>query len=293
MNSYKKTAIFHLPGIFRYSSIYQLLLRNYREHPETFKDNVVIGSVYGSPAAIWNGGRLMLHSHPGRSDLEKLRNMMENFNIPLRFTFTNCLLEEKHLYDTYCNLLLDVFNTGKHEIICNSKILEDYIRNKCGCNYKYISSTTKRLLNKDKQKKELEEDYYLVVLDYDYNKDFDFLQSIENKDKCEILCNPVCVANCPIRETHYKNISQCQLDFDEGALMSCPYSTSDSLWRASTQKNYISPEDINNYLDLGFSNFKLEGRAMTPLNLIEVLIAYLIKDEYQTEVRTHLQSLIM
>ena len=45
--------------------------------------------------------------------------------------------------------------------------------------------------------KELKKDYHLVVLDYDHNKDFEYLQSIENKEKCELLVNPVCKAKCP------------------------------------------------------------------------------------------------
>lgn len=292
MDAYKKKAIFHLPAIFNYTRIYELLFKNYHEHPETFKDNVVIGSAYGSPAAIWNGGRLMLYTHPGKTVLENLRNMMEQYNIPLRFTFTNCLLEERHLQDTYCNLLLEVFNTGKHEIICNSELLEKYIRDTYGDRYKYISSTTKRLVNKNKQQEELKKDYYLVVLDYDHNKDMNFLKKIKEKDKCEILCNPVCVANCPMRNKHYKNISQCQLDFDEAQMFDCPYTKADTLWGAQMQKNYISPEEINDYLDMGFSNFKLEGRAMEPFEVIEILLHYLIKEKYHNEIRSHLQRVL-
>ena len=47
-------------------------------------------------------------------------------------------------------------------------------------------------------------------------------------------------------------------------------------------KNYISPQDIEKiYLPLGFNHFKLEGRQMNDLELIEVLVDYLIKDEYK------------
>jgi hypothetical protein len=59
------------------------------------------------------------------------------------------------------------------------------------------------------------------------------------------------------------------------------------------QANFISVEDINNiYSPMGFSNFKLEGRTAHPLDLIEVLLYYLIKEEYKTEVRSHLQSTV-
>jgi hypothetical protein len=147
---------------------------------------------------------------------------MIKFNIPVRFTFTNCLLEEQHLNDTYCNMILEVFNTGQNEIICNKEVLENYIREKYGNRYKYISSTTKRLINKEEQLKELDKNYYLVVLDYDYNKNLDFLKQIPNKEKCELLCNAVCRPNCPFRVRHYQDLSRCQLSFDNSKPMECP-----------------------------------------------------------------------
>ena len=75
-------------------------------------------------------------------------------------------------------------------------------------------------------------------------------------------------------------------------MIECPHAKADTLWGAMLQKNFIGPEDINTYLDMGFSNFKLEGRTMAPSDLIEVLIYYLIKEEYQREIRTHFQSLL-
>lgn len=292
MDSYKKTAIFHLPGMFKYPWIHEALLQKMQEVPHIFKDNVKIGSIYGSPTAIWNGGRLVLHLHPTKEELEGIRDMMQHYNIPVRFTFTNSMLEEKHLHDTFCNLILKIFDTGNNEIICNLPLLENYIREKYGDRYKYISSTTKRLLKQDDQKAEIEKDYHLIVLDYDYNKNFGFLKSIKNKDKCEILCNPVCASRCALRAEHYTNISKCQLEFGLSNLQKCPHITADTLWGAMQQSNYIGPEDINKYIDMGFSNFKLEGRGMNPLDFIETLTHYLIKTEYQMEIRSYLHDLL-
>lgn len=52
MDSYNKEVIFHLPGLFRLTKIYEMLLRGYEENPGVFKDNVKIGSIYGSPTVI-------------------------------------------------------------------------------------------------------------------------------------------------------------------------------------------------------------------------------------------------
>lgn len=295
MDTYNQETIFHLPGLFRYFDVYKQILDNMEASPQCFKDNVKIGSIYGCPNCIWNGGRLMLAPPLSKTRLLEIKEYMLHRKVPARFTFTNCLLEEKHTYDTYCNMLLEIFNTKTNEVICNKDVLEQYIRKNYKDNYKYISSTTKRLETTDEQQKELKKDYYLVVLDYDHNKDFEYLQSIENKEKCELLCNAVCQPRCSKRLKHYEIISQCQLENDD-ALMNgeyCAFAANDNLQTAMMQKNFISPDDINStYLPMGFKNFKLEGRTMAPLDFIEVLLYYLIKEEYKPMIRRYLQQIV-
>lgn len=285
---YSKETIFHLPGFFEKPVIYQKLLWIYNNERHKFRNNTKIGSIYGAPGnSIWNGGRLVRGAYT-RQELENSCIFATDMNIPIRFTFTNCLIENKHLNDTYCNMILDIFNTGKNEIICNSPILEQYLRNKYGNNYKYISSTTKRLNNKQDQTKEIEKDYYLIVIDYDYNNDDEYLKQLEPKSKIEILCNAVCKSNCPNRKQHYENISRCQLDYNPQGLMMCDDSVK-NFYEVMKSKTFISKERIEELTAMGFSNFKLEGRTAHPLDLIEILIYYLIKEEWQNEVRRELQ----
>lgn len=52
MNSYDKEVIFHLPGAFEYYQLYMNLLQLIEENPDILKDNVKIGSIYGSPSGI-------------------------------------------------------------------------------------------------------------------------------------------------------------------------------------------------------------------------------------------------
>lgn len=287
----KEKAIFHLPGYFKFPNIYNFILQNYKENPEIFRDNVEIGSIYDSPACIWNGGRLM-YMPETKASLEYYRDILNEFKIPMRFTFTNALLEEKHTYDTYGNLILEIFNTGTNEILCNSRILETYIRNIYGDRYKYISSTTKRLLEKDEQIAEINK-YYLTVIDYDYNKDFDFLKQIESPSKCELLCNSACHPNCEFRTAHYENISKCQLNYDYDNLETCLYGKTGEMFLSIQNSNCISAEDIDNiYLPMGFKHFKLEGRIYSPLELIETLLNYLIKEECHSHIRYMLNNLV-
>ena len=144
------------------------------------------------------------------TDLNNIKATTEAFNsknIPLRFTFTNCLLEEKHLLDTYCNLIMESANNGMNEIIINSELLEQFLRT-CYPNYKYILSTTRceRDVNKIN---ELCDQYDMVVIDYRDNNNFDFLSKLNNKDKIELLINAYCLPNCKNRKEHYKYLSQC------------------------------------------------------------------------------------
>ena len=55
----KKTAYYHLPGLFEFHELYREFLPLFRQHREYFYDWCEIGSIYGSPAdCIWGGGRV-------------------------------------------------------------------------------------------------------------------------------------------------------------------------------------------------------------------------------------------
>ena len=289
MDSYSRETIFHLPGIFEKGNIYLKLLDLYENHKEYFRDNLKIGSIYGTPiGAIWNGGR-MLYGVTTWGELHAFRDFMEKKRIPVRFTFTNCLIEKQHVYDTYCNNVLDIFNTGNNEVICNSPILEKYIRKKYGNNYRYISSTTKRITDKTLQQNEVNKNYYLTVLDYDFNSDMEFLKGLEHKEKCEILCNPVCQPKCPRREFHYKNISECQLKCNPHGVFACPDDRK-TFYDAQKTPNFISEYKIEKLTEMGFKHFKLEGRTAKDSDFINILTYYLIKDKYQELVRQELKE---
>ena len=55
----------------------------------------------------------------------------------------------------------------------------------------------------------------------------------------------------------------------------------------------ISLKEIQDvYEPNGFKYFKLEGRTAHPLDWIEIILYYLIKEEYKEEVRAKLQQAI-
>lgn len=282
---------FYLPDFFFKFDLNLLFAQLWQSNPEVFRDGINIGAVYGSfPGAIWNGGRLMT----GSVRLQDIENVINRFNendIPLRFTFTNGLLEEKHTYDTYCNLILKSADNGMNEILVNSPILENYLRNEYP-NFKYILSTTRceRDINRIN---EFTKKYDMVVTDFRDNNNFDFLNKIEDKSKVELLVNSYCDPKCERRKLHYDKISNNQLLYrvartEAEDIMSCP-TYKRRFYDIFKLSSVITVDQLyNEYISMGFSNFKIEGRTSHLVNVVESYIYYMIKPEHQNEIRLYL-----
>ena len=119
---------FHLPDFARLSKFNMVFVAMMENSPEFFREGVEIGSFYGVfPPAVWNGGRVMT----GSSDKRFMKTIIQYFNdkgIPLRFTFTNPMLEKKHLNDPFCNTMMHYADNGMNGCIVMSPLLEEYIR---------------------------------------------------------------------------------------------------------------------------------------------------------------------
>jgi collagenase-like PrtC family protease len=265
-------------------------------HPEWFRDGVKIGSVYGTfPTSVWNGGRYL----EGSCDENAIVNILRFFNekgIHVRFTFTNPKITEEHLSDPFCNRQLELADNGMNEVIVNSPILEQYIRGKYP-NFKLTSSTCKQIRNMDDLNAELERDYNLVVLDYNWNGKYDELAKIKKPEKCEILVDACCIPNCPRRGEHYDTIGAEQIIYWENQKnpasgkkveiekFTCPCMLN-SIYDIRDFETVISPDDLySTYTDMGFNQFKLEGRSSHPLLVLESYVYYLVKPEWQGKAR--------
>ena len=172
---------FHIPDFINHCRLNLLLLSLMQQHPEYFRDGVKIASVFGAfPPSLWNGGRNTV----GVVDDEIIKQVTKAFNsrgVPLRFTFTNPLIEEKHLGDPFCNKVMRMCDNGLNEVIVMSPILEEYIR-KNYPSYRITSSTCKEIRSADELSAELEKDYHYVVLDYNWNNNFGFLETLPHKE---------------------------------------------------------------------------------------------------------------
>ena len=125
-----RTACYHLPGLFEFYELYRLFLPLFREHPEYFYDWCEIGSVYGAPGdCIWGGGRV----GGGDSDPREVLELMWEYGISARLTFSNSLLREEHLADEKCNALCRLFEEREgvpNGVIVHSELLLNYLKTK-------------------------------------------------------------------------------------------------------------------------------------------------------------------
>lgn len=286
----KYKAYYHLPGLFEFYELYRLFLPLFYKHREYFYEWCDIGSIYGAPAdCIWGGGRVGF----GDCKPHKAARLVQEYGISARLTFSNSLLKKEHLADKRCNNLCSMFDRGdgvKNGVIVHSDLLLEYIK----LNYPhlyFVSSTTKVLTSFWEFKNEVErEDFNYVVPDFRLNKAFNQLDTLSDvqKDKVEFLCNECCWFGCNDRKNCYENVSRKNLgescpdhictapDANEGYRFS----------KAMENPGFISVDDIKNvYLPMGFSNFKIEGRGLGSALILEFLLYYMTKPEYQLLVR--------
>lgn len=286
----KRTAYYHLPGLFEFYDLYSVFLPLFRGHREYFYDWCEIGSVYGAPAdCVWGGGRVGFGEHEPREVLK----LMQEYGVSSRLTFSNSLLCAEHLSDRKCNELCALFGESKEPrngVIIHSDILLEYLKKRYPEFY-FVSSTTKVLTDFRQFVHELErEDFSFVVPDFRLNKTFDKLNSLSasQKNKLEFLCNECCWFGCTDRKNCYENVSRKNLG-ESCPEHRCKAPNAGNGYRFSeAMKNpgFISINDIRNvYLPMGFSNFKIEGRGLGSAVVLEFLLYYMTKPEYQLNVR--------
>ena len=283
-------AFYHLPGLFEFYDFYRVFLPLFRAHREYFYDWCDIGSIYGAPAdCIWGGGRVGF----GEERPEEVAALMREYAVSARLTFSNSLLRAEHLTDRKCNALCALFEkSGTQEngvILCSDSLLS-YLKERYPGFY-YVSSTTKVLRDFSAFEQELNrEDFRYVVPDFRLNKNLDALNTLtdKQKQKVEFLCNECCWYDCPDRRACYENVSRKNLGeaTEEHVCMSPDAGRGYRFSDAMENPGFIGIEDIQQvYMPDGFSHFKIEGRGLGSAIILEFLLYYMTKPEYQLKVR--------
>ncbi len=285
-----KKIYYHLPGLFEFYDLYSVFLPLFREHPEYFYDWCGIGSIYGAPGdCLWGGGRVGF----GEEAPENVVALMKEYGISARLTFSNSLLEEKHLSDRKCNELCALFEKNgpvQNGIILCSDLLLRYIKAEYPEFY-FVSSTTKVLTDFEQLRAELDRrEFRYVVPDFRLNKEFAKWSTLtgEQKAKVEFLCNECCRFDCPDRRACYEAVSRKSLGEDIREHV-CTSPDREKGYRFSAAKEnpgFIGRSDIHDvYGPAGFTQFKIEGRSLGSAVLLEMLLYYMVKPKYRLNVR--------
>lgn len=284
------TAYYHLPGLFEFYELYRVFLPLLRTHREYFYEWCEVGSLYGAPAdCLWGGGRV----GAGEWDAREVLDLMREYGISARLTFSNSLLRGEHLSDPKCNALCRLFEEaggGQNGVIVHSELLLNYLKRTYPGLY-LISSTTKVLTDFRDLRRELErEDFRSVVPDFRLNKGFERLEALpqSRKDKVEFLCNECCDFGCRERKACYEAVSRKNLG-ECGHEHRCAAPDAGGGYRfskAMANPGFIGIDEIQNvYLPMGFSQFKIEGRGLGSALILEFLLYYMVKPAYHLQVR--------
>ena len=298
MANHETKAYYHLPGLFEFYELYRAFLPLFRSRREYFYDWCEIGSIYGAPSdCIWGGGRVGF----GDADPAAVAALMREYGISARLTFSNSLLREEHLADKNCNALCRLFENSNtmpptktgatsNGVIIHSDLLLNYIKAKYPEFY-FVSSTTKVLTDFEQFKAELNrKEFRYIVPDFRLNKQFKKLDTLTDaqKQKVEFLCNECCWFGCYDRKICYENVSQKSLG-ENCADHICVSPDAQRGYRFSdAMKNpgFIGIDGIQNtYAPAGFRHFKIEGRSLGSALILEFLLYYMTKPEYQLNVR--------
>lgn len=254
---------------------------------DLFYPNVAVEAVFGCPPhCIWNGG--CIHLPGGQMDLNEIEALFSSYrriHIPYRLTFTNRLLEQRHLLDTYGNAIAACGNTEGNSIIVASDLMEQYIQNYYHA-YTIIQSICRVYQTQAQLDKALTQ--HLVCLPVKYNRDWSYLSQMQNPGNAILLVNEYCpISDCAYCKDHYESFNRLSLYMDRDH-MNCQYKILRSeMDQAGTYPpHHIFPTDYARYEAIGITHFKLNGRASTEEQLVALYCRYFAKPEHHSTVRS-------
>lgn len=277
-----------IPGMYEQKQLNFNFLNLKQEHPECFYNNFTIEAVYGNPQyCIWDGGRTFAqYTYACKEEIEELIQKYNEFGIHTRYVFTSSALTKNEYYNHFGNLLMQLGKDYNSEVVIADPAFADFLHERYP-EYTFISSTTKCLRNPESARSELNNLFYKMhCLDYNLNKNFDFLDSLSKEEKAhtEFLVNAICPPGCPTRKLHYLLNSKDHLSFSKGYMDNPEFKCSIicNTVHPEVRKNHITYEDIVNiYEPMGFSHFKIEGRTLDPLEVLLSYCHYMVKPKYK------------
>ena len=272
-------ARWNISGLFNYRPLVTFLVQTMRAHGLTH----VLESFHDSPDLVWNGGRVNANV-PMLPDTATYMQTLNRMGIGVYMTFTNAVIEKKHLDDRASNELLDMLDEkcGLNGVIVLNDQLADYIRaRKPGL--KLIASVVKAFIENPKGDidwyRRMQERFDRVVIHTDHMFDRDLLDKL-NRDKAEILITEDCIYQCPNRAHHQTlnsvfNIAQSEDPEKAREIMEEIKTIRETRCAGGgrimdPERNpkglrtvYLQHHEVKKIYDMGFKHLKISGRRKT------------------------------
>ncbi len=287
---YNKNYKWNVSGAFSHD---ELLFLAY-DFVKKYSGENLFKSVHGSIPCKFNSGRRSV-----RCTQDYIKNCINEYHlrgINVFYTFSNFLLRKEDLNDTQCNQLLGLLSPEDGVIISN-QLLFDYVKT----NYpqlKIISSVLNAVNYFNERNyifyNILLEKYDKIVIHPDDNINFLLLDKINDKENCEILVNERCIHNCGFRYKHDYLLCKESLDPNEENAKACiDFSKQHCVVNdecrfirliqanKDLRSDRLNINEIDKLYEMGFVNFKLQGRADSPASFAYDICKYLIDKKYK------------
>ena len=269
----------NISGLFNY----RLLVGFLTQMMKNLNISHVLESFHDAPDLIWNGGRINANVR-NYDDAAEYFKTLNNQGIGVFLTFSNAVLEEKHLSDPESNRLLECLDEacGLNSVIVVSDLMSDYVRKKKP-GLKQICSIVKSFIENPQGDiewyQEMQKRFDRVVVHTDHMFDLELLDKLD-RSKAEILVTEECVYKCPNRKRHQtlnsiyniakaEDAARAEEVFEEiGKIRHDSCAGGQAV--LSEEKNpkqmrscYLMHDEVKTIYDMGFRYFKISGRRRT------------------------------
>ncbi len=259
--------------------------------------------VHGAPLCAWNSGRVLKHLMREAEEMRAAGLEYEKRGTALYLTFTNMLLEEKHLTDPLGNALCTFATnhnaTGRNAVILASDALYEHIRREFP-KLRLISSILKITAERGKGQLETYQRYAErfdeVMVHPDDVFNYSLLEKLEDKERYILLVNEYCIRNCPLRALHYDELSRTAFEFlghDSSAFdakQSRNGCRSLHTLLADEKRSVLAlnTPEIARLREMGFRHFKMQGRGHANASAILFdLLRLVLRNDTATENAMH------
>lgn len=259
--------------------------------------------VHGSPLFKWNCGRVLKHLIRDVEEIREAGLAYEKRRVAVDLTFSNFRLAPADMNDLTGNTLMEFFRrhnpTGMNAVIMASDTLYEHVK-KNFPELRTVSSILKVTMEKGRGKRDyyrrLAEKYDKVMIHPDDVENFALLESLEEKEKYELIVNEYCVRSCPIRYLHYESLAETAADFFgydsspfEAKLANNGCSRLGTLLTSEKHGVVAMPASaIRRAYEMGFRKFKLQGRGYaTAAPLLFDLLRLVLREDAPEENAMH------